>query len=297
MAKSELEAQATSARRHTRRTAAWQAFLRDRSAVVSFVLLVVIIVACVVAPLLPLEPNATDVANSLQGPSAQHWLGTDQLGRDYFARVLYGGRVSLVVGLLSMLTSLVIGVAVGTAAGLAGGIVDAVLMRLVDVLSSVPWLVLVTVVSIFLKPGLQSIIIVIGLFSWMGIARLVRTETQRIRSSDFVQYAQLCGVSPVTVVVRHIIPSALPTIITASTTSLANAIMTESSLSFLGVGVQQPMSSWGSLLQDAQGFMQNNIYLAIIPGLLTVIVIFAFNKLGNVMRVYADPQVMAGERG
>lgn len=281
----------------TRADAAWLSFKKDKTAIVSITLLLIVVVACLIAPLLPVDPNATDVINRLSGPSLQHIFGTDELGRDYFARVLYGGRVSLLVGTLAMLTSLVIGIIVGTIAGLCGGIVDALLMRLVDILSSIPWMVLVMVVSIFLKPGITSIILVIGLFSWMEIARLVRAETQSIKERDFVQYARLCGVSPALVIARHIIPSALPTIITASTTSLAGAIMTESSLSFLGVGVQQPMSSWGSLLQAAQTTMQNDIYMAIIPGLLIVIVIFAFNKLGNVMRVFADPQVMSGERG
>ena len=283
-------------RQWTRASAAWSAFKHDKSAIVSITMLVIIVIACLIAPLLPIDPNATDVAHRLAGPSAQHIFGTDQLGRDYFVRTLYGGRVSLLVGLLAMLTSLVIGIVVGTVAGLVGGFVDGLLMRIVDILSSVPWLVLVTVVSVFLKPGLTSIILVIGLFSWMEIARLVRTETQAIKGRDFVQYAQLCGVSRTKVIMRHVIPSALPTIITASTTSLASAIMTESSLSFLGVGVQQPMSSWGSMLQDSQAYMQNDILMAIIPGLLIVIVIFAFNKLGNVMRVFADPQVMSGER-
>lgn len=281
----------------TRRAAAWLAFKRDKGAIVSLALLLVIVVLCVIAPLLPLQPNATDIVHRLSPPSPEHIFGTDELGRDYFARVLYGGRVSLMVGTLAMLTSLVIGIAVGTVAGLFGGIVDALLMRFIDVLSSIPWMVLVMVVSIFLKPGITSIILVIGLFSWMEIARLVRAETQSIKEHDYVQYARLCGVSPVKVILRHVIPSALPTIITAATTSLASAIMTESSLSFLGVGVQQPMSSWGSLLNAAQGTMQNSIYMALIPGLLIVIVIFAFNKLGNIMRVFADPQVMSGERG
>ena len=289
--------QGAPAKKWTRADAAWLAFKKDKSAVVTITLLAVIVVLCVIAPLLPLSPNATDIAHRLAAPSAEHIFGTDELGRDYFARVLYGGRVSLLVGTLAMLTSLAIGIVVGTVAGLVGGIVDALLMRLVDILSSVPWLILVTVVSIFLKPGITSIILVIGLFSWMEIARLVRAETQSIKERDFVQYAQLCGVPTWKVIVRHVIPSALPTIITASTTSLAGAIMTESSLSFLGVGIQAPNSSWGSLLQAAQTTMQNDIYMALIPGLLIVIVIFAFNKFGNVMRVFADPQVMSGERG
>lgn len=284
-------------RRNIRLEAAWLAFKRDKTAIVSLSLLLIIIVACVVAPLLPIDPNATDLANRLAAPSWQHIFGTDEYGRDYLARVLYGGRVSLLVGVLAMLTSLVIGILVGTIAGLLGGIVDAILMRLVDILSSIPWLVLVTVLALFMGQGITSIILVIGLFSWMEISRIVRAETQSIKERDFVQYAQLCGVSTLSVIVRHIVPSALPTILTASTTSLASAIMTESSLSFLGVGIQQPDSSWGSLLQAAQATMQNNIMMALVPGLMIVIVIFAFNKLGNILRVFADPQVMSGERG
>lgn len=284
-------------RRNIRLEAAWLAFKRDKTAIVSLSLLLIIIVACVVAPLLPIDPNATDLANRLAAPSWQHIFGTDEYGRDYLARVLYGGRVSLLVGVLAMLTSLVIGILVGTVAGLLGGIVDAILMRLVDILSSIPWLVLVTVLALFMGQGITSIILVIGLFSWMEISRIVRAETQSIKERDFVQYAQLCGVSTLSVIVRHIVPSALPTILTASTTSLASAIMTESSLSFLGVGIQQPDSSWGSLLQAAQATMQSNIMMALVPGLMIVIVIFAFNKLGNILRVFADPQVMSGERG
>lgn len=284
-------------RRNIRLEAAWLAFKHDKSAIVSISLLLIIVVACVIAPLLPINPNATDLANRLAAPSWQHIFGTDEYGRDYLARVLYGGRVSLLVGVLAMLTSLVIGILVGTVAGLTGGAVDAILMRIVDILSSIPWLVLVTVLALFMGQGIGSIILVIGLFSWMEISRIVRAETQSIKERDFVQYAQLCGVSTLSVIVRHIVPSALPTILTASTTSLASAIMTESSLSFLGVGIQQPDSSWGSLLQAAQATMQNNIMMALIPGLMIVIVIFAFNKLGNILRVFADPQVMSGERG
>ncbi len=295
-AMAEIEGAKPAKRPNLRLQAALHALKKDKGAIISLTLLLIIAVVCLIAPLLPLEPNATSIMSRLQGPSAEHLLGTDELGRDYLARVIYGGRVSLMVGLLAMLTSMVVGIVVGTISGLMGGIVDAILMRLVDILSSVPWMVLVTVVSVFLKPGLTSIILVIGLFSWMEIARLVRTETQTVKSRDFVQYAELCGVSPARTIVTHIIPSSLPTIITAATTTLAGAIMTESSLSFLGVGVQPPMSSWGSLLQAAQVFMQNDIYMAIFPGLLIMIVIFAFNKLGNILRVFADPQVVSGEK-
>ncbi len=170
-------------RRNIRLEAAWLAFKRDKTAIVSLSLLLIIIVACVVAPLLPIDPNATDLANRLAAPSWQHIFGTDEYGRDYLARVLYGGRVSLLVGVLAMLTSLVIGILVGTIAGLFGGIVDAILMRLVDILSSIPWLVLVTVLALFMGQGITSIILVIGLFSWMEISRIVRAEFSRSRSA------------------------------------------------------------------------------------------------------------------
>jgi peptide/nickel transport system permease protein len=269
----------------------------DRGGIVALVLLALIVAACVLAPILPLDPDTTNTAIRLAAPSAAHWFGTDEIGRDYLSRVVYGGRVSLLVGMLAMLASMVIGVLVGMVAGYCGGLVDAVLMRLVDVLSSIPWLVLVTVVSIFLKAGLTSIILVIGLFTWMEIARLVRAETLSLKEREYVQYARFLGARTPGVIFSHLIPSSLPTIITAATTSLAGAIMTESSLSFLGVGVQQPMSSWGSLLQSAQGTLQTAPYMAFIPGLLIVVTIFGFNKLGDLMRIYADPRIMSDERG
>ena len=272
------------------------ALKHDKAAVISLILLGIIILFALLAPFLPMEPNATDIANRLKEPSLTHWFGTDEVGRDYFARVIYGGRVSLIVAFLAMLTSLTIGVAAGTIAGLTGGIVDMILMRIVDILHSIPWMVLVTVVSIFLKPGIQSIILVIGLFTWMEIARLVRAETLSLKEREFILYAGFSGVGKWKIIISHIIPSVFPTIIVAATTSMANAIMTESSLSFLGVGIQQPMSSWGSLLQNAQGTMQNSFHMALIPGLLIIITIFAFNKLGNLLRVYVEPKVMSGEK-
>ena len=272
------------------------ALKHDKAAVISLILLGIIILFALLAPFLPMEPNATDIANRLKEPSLTHWFGTDEVGRDYFARVIYGGRVSLIVAFLAMLTSLTIGVAAGTIAGLTGGIVDMILMRIVDILHSIPWMVLVTVVSIFLKPGIQSIILVIGLFTWMEIARLVRAETLSLKEREFILYAGFSGVGKWKLIISHIIPSVFPTIIVAATTSMANAIMTESSLSFLGVGIQQPMSSWGSLLQNAQGTMQNSFHMDLIPGLLIIITIFAFNKLGNLLRVYVEPKVMSGEK-
>lgn len=272
------------------------ALKHDKLAIASIIFLLVIIILSLIAPLLPLDPNATDVHNMLQPPSLEHPFGTDEIGRDYLARVIYGGRVSLLVGFLAMLTCVCVGVIVGTISGYCGGIVDSILMRIVDIMSSIPWMVLVTVISLFLKRGLKSIIIVIGFFTWMEIARLVRAETLSLKEREYVMYAKFVGVPGYQIILKHIIPAVLPTIIIASSTGIANAIMTESSLSFLGLGIQQPMSSWGSLLQNAQGNMQNAIYMAVLPGLLIVMTIFAFNKLGNLLRIFVEPRIMSGEK-
>ncbi len=212
----------------------------------SVLFLLILTILSITAPLLPLDPNSTNVSQMNQAPSLAHLFGTDNVGRDYFARVLYGGRISLLVGVLSMLASVLIGSIIGVVAGYFGGILDTILMRLVDVLSSIPWLVLVIVLSVFLKPGLTTIIIVIGGFSWMRIARLIRAETLSAKTHDYVGYARFIAVKPSTIIRRHILPSILPTLIVAASGSISSAIMTESALSFLGIGIQQPLASWGA---------------------------------------------------
>ena len=272
-------------------------FQHNRQAMFAAVYLIAVILISIFVVFVPgLDPDGIDVANKLQGPSMAHWFGTDNMGRDYFARVLYGGRVSLVVGVLAMLTCIVLGVFVGTVAGYFGGGVDSLLMRIVDVFQSIPWIVMVTVVSIFFKKGLFSIIFVIGIFSWMPIARLVRSEVLSSKEREYVQYAKFIGVSSMTVMLKHVLPSVFPTIITAATAAIASAIMTESSLSFLGLGIQQPMSSWGSLLQQAQQYLQMAPYMAVLPGVLIILTVYSFNKLGDVLRVFVEPRVQAGEK-
>lgn len=267
----------------------------NKSAMLSLYFLIFIVLISTFAFLIPIDPDATDTSNMLQSPSLKHLFGTDELGRDYLVRTIYGGRVSLIVGVLAMLISTSIGVSVGTISGYFGGKIDSILMRFVDIISSIPWMILVTVISIFLKPGLQAIIIVIGFFSWMETARLVRAETLSIKEREYVLYAISIGESSSNIIFRHIIPSVFPTIIIASTSSIAGAIMTESSLSFLGLGIQQPMSSWGNLLQNAQTNLQSAPYMAILPGLLIIATIYSFNKLGNVLRVFVEPKVAGGD--
>ena len=270
-------------------------FKYNKSALFSTVFLLFIILISIFAFLIPIDPDLTNTSNILQPPSSTHIFGTDELGRDYLARTIYGGRVSLIVGILAMLISTSIGVAVGTISGYYGGKIDNFLMRIVDVISSIPWMILVTVISVFLKPGLQAIIIVIGLFSWMETSRLVRAETLSIKEREYVLYAKSIGESSLKIISRHIIPSVFPTIIIAATSSIAGAIMTESSLSFLGLGIQPPMSSWGNLLQNAQSNLQSALYMALIPGILIILTIYSFNKLGNVLRGLVEPKTSGGE--
>lgn len=250
----------------------------------SVLFLLLLILLSMLAPILPLDPNTTNVSQMNQPPGLDHLFGTDNVGRDYFARVLYGGRISLLVGILAMLASVLIGSLVGIVAGYFGGLMDSILMRTVDVLSSIPWLVLVIVLSVFLKPGLTTIIIVIGGFSWMRISRLIRAETLSAKTHDYVSYARFIGVKPWTIIRRHILPSILPTLIVAASSSISSAIMTESALSFLGIGIQQPLASWGSLLQNAQSTLQSAPYMAILPGLFILLTIYSFNNVGDLIR-------------
>ena len=250
----------------------------------SVLFLFLLVVLSLLTPILPLDPNTTNVSQMNQPPGLDHLFGTDNVGRDYFARVLYGGRISLLVGILAMLASVLIGSLVGIVAGYFGGLMDSILMRTVDVLSSIPWLVLVIVLSVFLKPGLTTIIIVIGGFSWMRISRLIRAETLSAKTHDYVSYARFIGVKPWTIIRRHILPSILPTLIVAASSSISSAIMTESALSFLGIGIQQPLASWGSLLQNAQSTLQSAPYMAILPGLFILLTIYSFNNVGDLIR-------------
>jgi len=270
-------------------------FLHNKQAIFAACFLVFISLLSLIIVFVPIDPDAIDVTSMLQGPSGEHWFGTDEVGRDYLARIIYGGRISLLVGFLAMFTSVTIGVTVGITAGYFGGRLDNILMRITDMFSSIPYLIMVTVINMLFTRGLTSIIFSIGFFSWMEIARLVRAETLSLKEREYIQYAQFIGTSSSRIMIKQIIPSVSPLIITAASLAIARAIMTETTLSFLGMGVQQPMSSWGSLLQKAQSYMAKAPYMAILPGILIILTIYSFNKLGDVLRVFAEPRVTAGE--
>lgn len=263
----------------------WKKVLRQQPHYwLAIIFLTVLILLALLAPLIPIDPNQTDVANMSASPSLNHIFGTDEIGRDYFIRVIYGGRISLLVGFLAMLASTTIGTLVGLISGYFGGWVDSILMRFVDVLSSIPWLVLVIVLSVLLKPGLVTIIFVIGCFSWMPIARLIRAETLSAKEREYVVYAQFIGQKNSRIIRRHIFPAVFSTLLVAATGSISGAIMTESALSFLGIGIQPPVASWGSLLQNAQSSLQQAPYMAILPGVFIILTVYSFNTLGNFLR-------------
>ena len=266
-------------------------FLSDKGMWLAVAFLLLVIIASIAVDYTGLDPEAINVKNMLAKPSSVHWFGTDELGRDYFTRVLYGARVSLIVGVLAMVTSVVIGVTVGMISGYFGGIVDSICMRILDIFCAIPWIIMVTVISMLFKRGIVSIIIVIGCFSWMEIARLVRAETMSAKNRDYVQYAELIGVPKFKIIVQHVLPTIFPVIITAATGAIASAIMVESSMSFLGIGIQAPQCSWGSLLQTAQRNLLKAPHMAFLPGILIILTICSFNKLGELLRIYAEPRV------
>lgn len=262
----------------------------NKLGIISIITIITLSVASILAFLSPYDPNKIDVMNRLSPPSKDHIFGTDEMGRDYFTRALYGGRVSLTVGFLSMIISTIIGTIVGTISGYFGGKVDSIIMRIIDILMSIPTFFLILILNAYLKPGVQNIIIIIGLFSWMGIARIVRGETISIKEREYVLYSKVIGERPSAIIIKHIIPNIFPTVIVASTLNIARAILTESSLSFLGLGVRQPDSSWGSMLKYAQGYMEQAPYLAIFPGALILLTVLSFNILGDIFRVAFQPK-------
>ena len=271
-------------------------FLSDKGMWLAVAFLMLVIIASIAVDYTGIDPEAINVKNMLGKPTSENWFGTDELGRDYFTRVLSGARVSLIVGVLAMATSVLIGVTVGMISGYFGGVVDSICMRIVDIFCAIPWIIMVTVISLLFKRGLVSIIIVIGCFSWMEIARLVRAETMSAKNRDYVQYAELIGVSKFKIITQHVLPTILPVIITAATGAIASAIMVESSMSFLGIGIQAPQCSWGSLLQTAQRNLLKAPHMAFVPGLLIILTICSFNKLGELLRVYTEPRITQEEK-
>jgi peptide/nickel transport system permease protein len=269
---------------------------RNPLALAGAAIVAVMALAALLAPwLAPYSPYAMDTGSILEGPSGAHWLGTDRLGRDVLSRMLYGARVSLSVGFVAVGIATVIGVAVGSLAGYYGGWVDSVLMRVVDVMLAVPAFFLVLAVIAFLEPNIYNVMAVIGLTSWMGVARLVRAELLSLREREFVLAARALGASDLRLIGVHLVPNAAAPVLVAAVLGVAEAILVESALSFLGLGVQPPFASWGNILTEGKDYIEFAWWLSLFPGLAIWITVLGFNLFGEGLRDAIDPRQRGAE--
>ncbi len=271
---------------------AWRRLQRNRMAVVSGWALVAIAVLCMLAPWIPglPDPNATDFQLGVTSPAWSHVLGTDLLGRDMLARVVYGGRISILIGLVGTLVSLVIGVAYGAISAYAGGKVDEVMMRIVDVLYSLPYIFLVILLLTVFTKSLLLLFVALGAVQWLTMARIVRGQVLSLKNQNFVEAARALGAGDARIVFGHIVPNTLGPVIVYTTLTIPAIILQEAFLSFLGLGVQPPDASWGVLVSEGAQMIAFFPWLTIFPGLALALTLFAFNFLGDGLRDALDPQ-------
>lgn len=274
-----------------RRHRALRRFLRHRLALASTVVLLVVVLISIFAPLLaPYNPSATDLNNlTATGPSAAHWLGTDDIGEDVLSRVIFGGRVSLSIGVGAALLSLVVGVVIGALAGWFGGVADTILMRFVDLMLSFPALFLLLIFFALVPASELVIVLFLGLFGWMYLARIVRGEFLTLKEREFVQSAQALGVGSLRIIWRHLLPNVVGVIIVSCTLNVAYNMLAEATLDFLGFGVSPDTPTWGNMLTKASDHYIDQPLLAIGPGLTLTIVILCINFLGDGLRDALDP--------
>jgi len=268
----------------------WQRLRRNRMASAGAVIVCVMFVMAFLAPWLTVDPAAIDISQSLQAPGLGHLLGTDDLGRDVLARIMYGARISLLVGFVSVGIASLIGICLGALAGYYRGWVDAVIMRFVDIMLCFPSFFLILAVIAFLEPSIWNIMIIIGITGWMGVARLVRAEFLSLRERDFVLAARALGASDLRIILKHILPNALSPVLVSATLGVAGAILTESALSFLGIGVQPPTPSWGNMLINGKQTLGEAWWLSVFPGFAILVTVLGYNLLGEGIRDALDPR-------
>jgi len=256
-----------------------------------FIIIAAILLLALFAPIIaPFDPDAIDVKAILLPPSSGHYMGTDGLGRDVFSRMLYGARISLLVGIVAVGIATAIGVVLGAVAGYYRGWVDVIIMRMVDVMLSIPTFFLILAVIAFLTPSIWNIMIVIGLTSWMGVTRLVRAEFLSLRGREFVMASETLGARDARLIFTHLLPNSLTPVIVSSVLGVASAVLVESGLSFLGLGVQAPQASWGNILTDGKEYIQFAWWLSLFPGLAILITVLGYNLLGEGLRDVFDPR-------
>ena len=270
---------------------AWARLRGNRLAMFGLGFLLLIIVLCLLTPwIMPYGYEQQDLRLGASGPSPAHWLGTDTFGRDLLTRILYGGRVSLLVGFIATAVALLIGVTYGAIAGYVGGKTDAVMMRLVDMLYALPFMIFIILLMVVFGRNLLLLFLAIGAVEWLTMARIVRGQVQSLRQQEFVEAAISLGLSPAQVIRRHVIPNALGPVIVYTTLTIPNVMLLEAFLSFLGLGIQPPQSSWGLLISYGVETMEEYPWLLIFPGLALALTLFALNFLGDGLRDALDPR-------
>ncbi len=271
---------------------AWQRFRHHKVALAgAAVVLLLVLVTLLAGVIAPYQFEDIDLTARLRPPSPAHLLGTDTIGHDVFTRLLYAGRVSLLVGFSASVVAALVGIIVGATAGFYGGIVDNVLMRITDVSLALPDLPILIVLSKYMGGSVSGIVFVISLFAWRGVARLVRGEVLKLKGQEFADAARALGATDIRILVRHLVPNSLAPVIVAATLIVGGAILTEAALSFLGIGIQPPVPSWGNMLQNAQDFILSAPRLAVYPGVMIFLTVLCFNFLGDGLRDALDPRL------
>lgn len=271
---------------------AWRRLKKNKLAIICLICILVIAVIAILAPLIaPYDPYATDSYNKLQGPSAEHWCGTDELGRDILSRIIYGARVSLLVGVVCEGIAVPIGVVLGCIAGYYGGIPDMIISRLIEVLGSFPFIIFAMCIMFLIGPGILNIFIALGVIGWLGHARQIRAAVIQLKNEEFIEAARASGSSDFQIIFKHLIPNCLATVIVVATIDIPSDIMFEATLSFMGLGIQPPNPSWGSMISDAQNFLRQMPTYSIFPGIAIMILVLAFNTFGDGLRDALDPKL------
>lgn len=271
----------------------WERFANNKMAVAGMVFMIIIILAAIFAPFVTkYDPAYQNLMEKLAAPSGSHWLGTDEMGRDIFSRVIYGARISLMVGIVSVIGTMAIGVTVGALAGYYGGLIDNILMRIVDIMISFPSIFLLIAVVSILQPSVTNIIIIFAVLNWTGAARLVRGEFLSLKNREYVMAARTIGMSNARIIFLHMLPNAMAPIIVAATLSIGSTILSESALSFLGLGIQPPTPSWGNMLEGAQDItiLLTAPWYPIVPGLMILLTVVSVNFIGDGLRDAFDPR-------
>ncbi len=271
---------------------AWKRLKKNRAAMIGLWMVVVFLLVAIFAPLLaPYDPNEIDLMSVLKGPSSDHWLGTDYYGRDLTSRIIYGSRISLSVGIIVQTIALSIGTLMGSLAGYYGGKVDMFIMRIVDIVMSFPSLLLTIAIMVALGPSLYNVFLALGIVSWTRTARIMRSEFMRHREREYVEAARALGYKDFSIMYKQILPNCMAPLIISFTMGIASSIMAEASLSFLGLGAQEPTPSWGSIINNGLQYLRTKPWYSLFPGLAIAYTVFAFNLLGDGLRDALDPKM------